>query len=109
MKTIIECIVLDAKYETDDYQVILKLIIDKMNKLELYVWDGLEWSDEKGFNRVYTNETNQLQYDDFISRLNELETSNLLYEIAKSLEEDQSYYFEKERLYLYIESKKNDN
>ena len=105
MKTIIECIVLDGKYETDDYKVNIKLIIDKMNRLKLYVWDGLEWSDEKGFNRIYTDETNQIQYDDFISRLVEIEKNKLLYEIAKSIEEDQSYYFERERLYLYIEHK----
>ena len=105
MKTIIEAIVLDGKYETDDYKVNIKLIIDKISNLKMYVWDGLQWSDERGFNRVYTDETNQLQYDDFISRLIEIEKNKLLYEIAKGINEDQSYYFEKERLYLYIENK----
>ncbi|RAP50816.1 MAG: hypothetical protein BZ133_04635 [Methanosphaera sp. SHI613] len=108
MKTIIDAIVLDGKYETDDYKVNLRLVIDKLNNLKLYVWDGLEWSDKKGFNRVYTDETSQIQYDDFISRLVEVEESKLLYEIAKSIDVDQSYYFEKERLYLYIENKYNE-
>lgn len=105
MKTIIDAIILDGKYETDDYKLNVKLVIDKLNQLKLYVWDGLEWSDEKGLNRVYTDETSQIQYDDFISRMVEIEKNRLLYEIAKSIDVDQSYYFEKERLYLYIENK----
>lgn len=108
MTTIIECIVLDGKYETDDYQVNLKLVIDKLNKLSLYVWDGIEWSDKQGLNRVYTNPTNQLQYDDFKNRLIKIEENRMLYDIAKSIDIDQSYYFEHERLYLYIENKTNE-
>lgn len=105
MKTIIDAIILDGKYETDDYKLNIKLVIDKLNQLKLYVWDGLEWSGEKGLNRVYTDETSQIQYDDFVNRLVEIEKNRLLYEIAKSIDVDQSYYFEKERLYLYIENK----
>ena len=44
MKTIIDAIILDGKYETDDYKLNIKLVIDKLNQLKLYVWDGLEWS-----------------------------------------------------------------
>ena len=69
-------------------------------------WDGLEWSDY-GLNRVYTDKTSQHEYDEFINRLKTLENSNLIYEIAEELDEDQTYYFEKERIYLYIESKEN--
>ncbi|AWX32765.1 hypothetical protein [Methanosphaera sp. BMS] len=105
MKTIIDAIILDGKYETDDYKLNVKLVIDKLNQLKMYVWDGLEWSDKKGLNRVYTDETSQIQYDDFVDRLVEIEKNRLLYEIAKSIDVDQSYYFEKERLYLYIENK----
>lgn len=104
----IDCIALDAKYETDDYQVNIKLVIGKMNDLKLYSWDGLQWSDEKGLNRVYTDKTSQLQYDDFISRLLTLEKEKMLYEVANSLQEDQSFYFEKERLYLYVEKKESE-
>lgn len=100
----IECTILDAMYETDDYQVIIKLNIDKAYQFQ--AWDGLEWSDKTGLNRVYTDENSQHEYDDFISRLLELEESKILYEVAEELDEDQSYYFDKERLYLYIESKK---
>ena len=105
MKTIIDCIILDGKYETDDYQVNIRLVIDKMSNYKLYSWDGLEWSDEKGLNRVYTDETSQMQYDDFINRLIEIEKSRILYEVAKSINVDQSYYLEKERIYIYIENK----
>lgn len=104
----IDCIALDGKYETDDYQVNIRLVIEKMNHHKLYSWDGLEWSDEKGLNRVYTDETSQLQYDDFIKRLLNLEKEKMLYEVATSLQEDQSFYFEKERLYLYVEKKINE-
>lgn len=104
----IDCIALDGKYETDDYQVNIRLIIDKMNNLKLLTWDGLQWSDEKGLNRLYTDETSQLQYDDFIHRLLILEKERLLYEVATSLQEDQSFYFEKERIYLYVDKKMSE-
>lgn len=102
MITQVECIALDGKYETDDYQVTIKLVSGK-GHYQLFAWDGLEWSDEKGLNRVYTNENSQMQYDDFIQRLLELEKSRMLYEVAHEIEEDQSYYFEHERIYLYKE------
>ncbi len=102
----IQCTVLDGKYEEDDFQVLIKLIIKKPSTLKMLGWDGLEWSNY-GLNRVYTDKTSQHEYDEFINRLKTLENSNLIYEIAEELDEDQTYYFEKERIYLYIESKEN--
>lgn len=100
----IQCTVLDGKYEEDDFQVLIKLTIIKPSPLKMLSWDGLDWTDY-GLNRVYTDKTSQHEYDEFISRLKQLEESNLIYEIAEELDEDQTYYFEKERIYLYIESK----
>ena len=34
-----------------------------------------------------------------------LEKEKILYEIAEDIDEDQTYYFEKERIYLYVEKK----
>lgn len=100
----IQCTVLDGKYEEDDFQVLIKLIIIKPTTFKMLGWDGFEWS-EYGLNRVYTDKNSQYEYDEFIKRLKLLEESNLIYEIAEDLDEDQTYYFEKERIYLYIESK----
>ena len=100
----IQCKILDGKYEEDDFQVLVKLIISTPHRYELLCWDGLEWSD-KGLNRVYTDKTSQHEYDEFINRLRLLEKERILYEIAEDLNEDQSYFFERERIYLYVESK----
>jgi len=100
----IQCKILDGKYEEDDFQVLVKLIIIKPNHYELLGWDGLEWS-TKGLNRVYTDKNSQHEYDEFIKRLNDLEKEKILYEIAEDIQEDQTYYFEKERIYLYVENK----
>lgn len=100
----IQCKVLDGKYEEDDFQVLIKLIIIKPSNLKMLSWDGLSWSNY-GLNRVYTDKTSQHEYDEFIDRLKLLEKNNILYEIAEELEEDQTYFFEKERIYLYVESK----
>lgn len=100
----IQCTVLDGKYEEDDFQVLIKLKIIKPNQYEMLSWDGFEWS-EYGLNRVYTDKTSQHEYDEFINRLKILEKDKIIYEIAEDLEEDQTYYFQKERIYLYIESK----
>ena len=100
----IQCKILDGKYEEDDFQVLVKLIISTPHHYELLCWDGLEWSD-KGLNRVYTDKTSQHEYDEFINRLRLLEKERILYEIAEDLNEDQSYFFERERIYLYVESK----
>ena len=100
----IQCQVLDGKYEEDDFQVLVKLILIKPKQFEMLGWDGLSWT-KQGLNRVYTDKNSQYEYDEFMERLNELEKSGLIYEIAKDLNEDQTYYFERERIYLYIESK----
>ncbi len=100
----IQCKVLDGKYEEDDFQVLLKLIIIKPHHFEMLSWDGLEWS-KKGLNRYYTDKTSQLEYDEFIKRLKKLESQKIIYEIAEDLDVDQTFYFEKERIYLYIENK----
>ena len=100
----IQCKILDGKYEEDDFQVLVKLTIIKPNHFELLGWDGLEWS-PKGLNRVYTDKTSQHEYDEFINRLDKLEKEKILYEIAEDIDEDQTYYFEKERTYLYVEKK----
>lgn len=100
----IQCKILDGKYEEDDFQLLVKLIIIKPNHYELLCWDGLEWS-KQGFNRVYTNKSSQHEYDEFIGRIKELEQERIIFEIAEDLEEDQSYYFEDDRIYLYVESK----
>lgn len=100
----IQCTILDGKHEEDDFQALVKLVINRPTTFEMLGWDGLEWS-SKGLNRVYTNQTSQLEYDEFLNRLRSLESSGLLYEIAEDLNEDQTYYFEKERIYLYVESK----
>lgn len=99
----IECTILDDKYEEDDYKVLGKIVY-KNQSFTLYGWDGLEWS-ENGFNRVYTDRNSQYDYDEFLERLYKLRDSGLLFEIAMDLEEDQSYFFEEERIYIYIESK----
>jgi hypothetical protein len=100
----IQCKILDGKYEEDDFQVLVKLITNFPHHHELLGWDGLEWS-KKGLNRVYTDKNNQYEYDEFIERLISLEKEGILYEIADDLNEDQTYYFEKERIYLYVEKK----
>lgn len=100
----IQCTVLDGKYEEDDFQVLIKLILIKPYHFEMLSWDGLEWS-KQGLNRVYTDKTSQHEYDEFIKRLKSLEQEKIIYEIAEELDEDQTYYFERERIYLYIESK----
>lgn len=102
----IRCKILDGKHEEDDFQVLIKLIIIKPRTLKMLSWDGLEWS-TCGLNRVYTNDSIQMEYNEFIERLKELESSRILYEIAEDLNEDQTYYFERERIYLYVESKEN--
>uniref|UniRef100_UPI0025983674 hypothetical protein n=1 Tax=uncultured Methanosphaera sp. TaxID=262501 RepID=UPI0025983674 len=71
-------------------------------KSKLYAWHGLEWS-EKGFSRVYTNSNNQYAYDDIVNRIFQLRDNGLIFEIASKLNEDESYYFEEERIYIYIE------
>ena len=106
MRKEIQCKILDGKYEEDDFQVLVKLTISPPYTYELLCWDGLEWSD-KGLNRVYTDKTSQHEYDEFIKRLNKLEQERILYEIAEDLDNDQSYYFERERIYLYVENKEN--
>jgi len=100
----IQCKILDGKYAEDDFQVLVKLIIIKPHHYEMLGWDGLEWSSQ-GLNRVYTDKTSQHEYDEFITRLNDLEQEKMLYEIAEDLDVDQTYYFEKERIYLYVEDK----
>ncbi|WP_323737205.1 hypothetical protein PXD04_04475 [Methanosphaera sp. ISO3-F5] len=100
----IQCTVLDGKYEEDDFQVLIKLIIIKPDDFRMLGWDGLDWT-TYGLNRVYTDKTSQHEYDEFIKRLKQLEKNRILYEIAEEIDEDQTYYFEKERIYLYIESK----
>ncbi len=100
----IQCKILDGKYEEDDFQVLVKLIIIKPNHYEMLGWDGLEWS-SMGLNRVYTDKTSQHEYDEFITRLKTLEEEKILYELAEDLDEDQTYYFEKDRIYLYVEKK----
>ena len=100
----IQCKVLDGKYEEDDFQVLIKLVIIKPNHYEMLVWDGLEWS-SKGLNRVYTDKTSQHEYDEFVNRLKDLEQNKILYEIAEDIDVDQTYYFEKDRIYLYVEDK----
>lgn len=102
----IQCKILDGKYEEDDFQVLVKLTIIKPYNMEMLSWDGLEWS-KQGLNRVYTDKTSQHEYDEFIERLKKLENERIIYEIAEDLEEDQTYYFEKERIYLYVEKKES--
>jgi|LAHS01.1.fsa_nt_gb hypothetical protein len=102
-----ECTILDGKYNEDDYDVLLKIIFTPPKTYIAYAWDGLEWRNKNlGVNRVYDNENSQNEYDDFLNRLESLENSSLLYEQALDLKEDQSFYFEKERIYIYIESRK---
>ena len=101
----IECIILDDKYEDDDFEINAKIDTQPPKTPELYAWDGFEWS-VKGFNRVYTNRNSQYDYDEFLERIYKLRDTGLLYEIAYDLEVDQSYFFKEERIYLYIESKK---
>lgn len=100
----IQCRVLDGTYEEEDFQLLIKLTIIKPSTFNITYWDGFEWS-LNGCNRVYTNINKQHEYDEFLKRLNSLETSGIIYEISEELEEDQTYYFEKERIYLYVESK----
>ncbi|OED30908.1 hypothetical protein [Methanosphaera sp. WGK6] len=101
---LIEGTILDDMYQEDDFEITFRIII-KNPQYELYAWDGLEWS-KKGFNRVYTNRNSQYEYDEFVERIFELRDKGLLFEVARELEEDQSYFFEEERIYLYVESKK---
>ena len=104
---IIECTVLDGKYEKDDYSVLIKLIIGRSEN-QFFPWDGVEWGSEKALNRLYTDRNAQHEYDDFKNRLLGLEKSKILYEISQELDVDQSYYFENERIYIYIESIKEE-
>ena len=98
----IECILLDDTYEEDDFNILAKIVYNPQGKSKLYAWDGLEWS-EKGFNRVYTNRNNQYAYDAIVNRIFQLRDNGLIFEIASKLNEDESYYFEEERIYIYIE------
>ena len=104
MKKNIQCRILDGIYEEEDFQILVSLVINRPDTFEMLYWDGLEWS-FNGFNRVYTNENKQREYDEFIKRLKALEESKIIYEIAEEIEEDQTYYFDKERIYLYVEKK----
>lgn len=100
----IECIILDDIYEEDDFNILAKIVYTTPNDPILYAWDGLEWS-EKGFNRVYTNRNSQHEYNDIVKRIFKLRDNGIIFEIARELKEDQSYYFEEERIYLYIKTK----
>ncbi|MCD7781553.1 MAG: hypothetical protein LUG89_02500 [Methanosphaera sp.] len=102
---VIESILLDNKYNVDDYELITRIIITPHGS-RLYGWDGLEWN-INGLNRVYINPKSQKEFDNFLERIYHLRDSELLYEIARDLGEDQSFYFEKERIYLYISKKKS--
>lgn len=102
----IECTIIDDVYEVEDFDILAKITYTTPNDSKLYAWDGLEWS-EKGFNRVYTNRNSQHEYDDIVKRIFKLRDNGILFEIARELNEDQSYYFENERIYLYVESKKD--
>ena len=102
--TEIICTILDGKYDKDDYEVLIQLI-SKSPRYEFHAWDGIDWSGTAGLNRVYDDVNSQHEYDDFIERLLSIVNSKIIFEIAKELEVNQSYFFEKERLYLYIESK----
>lgn len=104
----IKCTVLDGKYEKDDYKVLIKLIITKPKEYEFFSWDGVEWGSKKALNRVYVDYNAQQEYDDFKKRLLELEENQILYELSQELHVDQSYYFENERIYIYIESIKEE-
>ncbi len=101
----IDCTILDNIYDVEDYQITAK-IITTPTESKLYGWDGLQWSTQ-GLNRVYTNINNQNEFDEFLERLYKLRDSKILFEVARELEPDQSYYFENERIYIYIESKEN--
>lgn len=104
MNKTIQCRILDGIYEEEDFQILVILKINRPNLFEMLFWDGLEWS-LNGYNRVYTNQNIQHEYEEFIKRLKGIESSKIIYEIAEELEEDQTYYFDKERIYLYVESK----
>ncbi len=92
-------------YDVDDYQITAKIVTTPTDS-KLYGWDGVQWS-TKGLNRVYTDINSQNEFDDFLERLYKLRDSTLLFEIARELEPDQSYYFETARIYIYVESKEN--
>ena len=100
----IDSILLDNKYNVDDYELTTKMIITPKGS-RLYGWDGVEWNTQ-GLNRVYTNPESQDEFDDFLKRVRLLEDTGIIYEVARDLEEDQSYYFEDVRIYLYISKKK---
>ena len=108
MKKEITSTILDGKYEKDDYSFLIKLIIRKPKKYEFLSWDGVEWGSKKALNRVYVDYNKQQEYDDFKNRFLKLEENHILYELSQELNVDQSYYFENERIYIYIESIKEE-
>lgn len=101
----IHCRILDDIYEDEDFDIYSKIVLDHKQK-NIFAWDGIEWN-QHGFYREYENRNQQYDYDEFVERINKIIESKIIYEIANELEEDQSYFFDNERIYLYIEERRN--
>lgn len=101
----IKCRILDDIYEDDDFDIYSKIVLNH-KKRDIFAWDGIEWN-KQGFYREYENRNQQYDYNEFLERIKKIVESKIIYEIANELEEDQSYFFENERIYLYIEERKN--
>ncbi|MCI5867605.1 MAG: hypothetical protein SOZ23_04915 [Methanosphaera sp.] len=100
----IKCRIIDNTYEDDDFDILTKIVLDHRKK-EIYAWDGIEWNKD-GFKRIYSSKK-QIEYNEFYNRIAKLVNSGLLFEIANDLNEDESYLFENERIYIYIEERKD--